>query len=87
MKGLINRMNVNETLDFIMTQYRINSVLLSELTKLHPATISRYRNGQRNIGKKSFCKIHEAFIQLDVNIKTIKEFGEVYENSRHKKVL
>lgn len=80
-------MLANDTLNLIMIKWRISNVLLSEIANIHVTTICRYRNNQRNIGKKSFDKIYDALIQLKVNINTIKEFRQNYENSRYKKVL
>jgi len=70
-----------------MIKWRISNVLLSEITNIHVTTISRYRNNQRNIGKKSFHKIYEALIELEVSSKNLKEMKQEYENSRNKKVL
>lgn len=87
LKGVIKKMLSNNTLDVIMIKCRISNVLLSKITNIHVTTISRYRNNQRNIGKKSFYKIYDGLIQLEVNSNIIREFKKVYENSRYKKVL
>lgn len=80
-------MITNEILNIIMVKWRISNVLLSEITNIHVTTISRYRNNQRNIGKKSFDKIYDALIELEVSSNNIKELRQEYENSRYKKVL
>lgn len=87
LKGMIKDMITNEIINLIMSKYRISNVLLSKITGIHVTTISRYRNNQRNIGKKSFNKIYNAFIELDVGNKNIKELKQKYENSRNKKIL
>lgn len=80
-------MTTNETLNIIMAKHRISNVLLSDLTNIHVTTISRYRNNQRNIGKKSFDKIYNALAELGVSNMNVKELKRKYENSRTKKVL
>ncbi|GEM_PF-4151023 len=80
-------MIANETLNSIMTEFRISNVLLSNITSIHTTTICRYRNKQRNIGQKNFYKIYNALTELKVNSKTMKELRREYENSRNKKVL
>ena len=79
-------MKVNELLDAIMVNWRINNVLLSKLTNIHITTLSRYRNKQRNIGKRSFVKIYDALEKLDISSNTLEELKVEYENSRYKKV-
>ena len=80
-------MITNDLLNLILKEFRINDVLLSEMTNIHTSTISRYRNNKRNIGKKSFEKIYDTLIELNVSIKTMKELRKEYENSRLEKVL
>lgn len=80
-------MIANETLNIIMVKLRISNVLLSEITNIHVTTISRYRNNQRNIGKKNFDKIYQALIGLEVGSSNLKELRQAYEKSRFKKVL
>lgn len=77
-------MIANDTLNLIMDKFRISNVLLSELTNIHVTTICRYRNKQRNIGKKSINKIYDALTELEVNNKIIKELRQSYENPRYK---
>lgn len=80
-------MRVNEKLDDIMEKWRISNVYLSKMTGIDASTISRYRNNQRNIGEKSFAKIFDALIELEVNKKILKELKREYEVSRNKKIF
>lgn len=77
----------NKSFDIIMAEYRINNVLLSNITDVKTSTISRYRNNQRNIGKQSFYKIYDALIELKVSRRTMKELKKEYENKWYKKIL
>lgn len=77
----------NKSFDIIMAEYRINNVLLSNITDIKTSTISRYRNNQRNIGKQSFYKIYDALIELKVRRRTMKELKKEYENKWYKKIL
>lgn len=80
-------MVTNNTLNLIMVKHRISNVLLSKLTNIHVTTICRYRNMQRNIGKKNIIKIYEAFAKLDVDDDEIAELIQNYESTGNKKVL
>ena len=73
-------MIANDILNVIMNKFRISNVLLSELTNIHVTTICRYRNKQRNIGRKNINKIYDALTELKVNDKTIEELRQSYEN-------
>lgn len=77
----------NNHFDIIMHECRITNVLLSKITNINTSTISRYRNNQRNIGRKSFDKIYDALTELKVSSRTMKGLRKEYENSRNKKVF